>query len=61
MRWFGDVCRRRGIDAQAAFHASVRRYFSGALKPPFNRSAREAAGFPAEYYEALACGSRAVA
>jgi uncharacterized ferritin-like protein (DUF455 family) len=32
----------------------VRRYFRGNLKPPFNRAAREAAGFPSAYYEPLA-------
>ena len=32
----------------------VRRYFKGALKPPFNRAARDSAGLPAEYYEPLA-------
>jgi uncharacterized ferritin-like protein (DUF455 family) len=25
------------------------------LKPPFNREARDRAGFPATYYEPLAC------
>jgi uncharacterized ferritin-like protein (DUF455 family) len=32
----------------------VRRYFSGALKPPFNRAARDRAGFSASYYQPLA-------
>jgi len=32
----------------------VRRYFNGALKPPFNRDARDRAGFPAAYYTPLA-------
>ena len=31
------------------------RYFTGALKPPFNQAARDAAGFPATYYQPLAC------
>ena len=34
----------------------VRRHFSGALKPPFNRDARDRAGFPASYYAPLASG-----
>ena len=35
---------------------SVRRCFKGELKPPFNREARAAAGFPAHYWETLAAG-----
>jgi uncharacterized ferritin-like protein (DUF455 family) len=54
MRWFERLCRGRGLDPQTAFHAAVRRSFSGNLKPPFNREARAAAGFPAGYYEPLA-------
>jgi uncharacterized ferritin-like protein (DUF455 family) len=53
-RWFERLCRQHGLDPEAAFHDRVRRYFNGALKPPFNREAREAAGFPAAYYEPLA-------
>ncbi len=36
-RWFERLCRERGLDPEAAFHQRVRRYFKGALKPPFNR------------------------
>ena len=53
-RWFERLCRERSLDPQAAFHDRVRRYFKGALKPPFNREARDAAGLPAGYYEPLA-------
>jgi len=53
-RWFERLCRQRGLDPEAAFHDRVRRYFNGALKPPFNREARDAAGIPASYYEPLA-------
>jgi uncharacterized ferritin-like protein (DUF455 family) len=53
-RWFERLCRQRGLAPEAAFHDRVRRYFSGVLKPPFNREARDAAGFPAAYYEPLA-------
>jgi uncharacterized ferritin-like protein (DUF455 family) len=59
MRWFEHFCRERGDDPQAAFHAAVRRYFTGALRPPFNRMARDRAGFPAAYYEPLACDATA--
>lgn len=61
MRWFTWRCRVRGHDPQAEFCAAVGRYFTGALKPPFNRPAREAAGFPAAYYEAMACAAPAAA
>jgi uncharacterized ferritin-like protein (DUF455 family) len=53
-RWFGWQCRERRVDPEVAFRELVRRHFTGALKPPFNRAARDAAGFPASYYERLA-------
>ncbi|MCO5571603.1 hypothetical protein L7F22_025349 [Adiantum nelumboides] len=37
-----------------AFHTVVRTYFKGALKPPFNVEARNAAGFPVSWYLPLA-------
>jgi uncharacterized ferritin-like protein (DUF455 family) len=55
LRWFDRLCRAHRLDPETAFHDRVRRYFSGALKPPFNRDARERAGLPAAYYEKLAC------
>jgi uncharacterized ferritin-like protein (DUF455 family) len=57
VRWFKLACRERGLDPEATFHNRVRRYFTGALKPPFNRAARDRAGFPATYYEKLAGNS----
>jgi uncharacterized ferritin-like protein (DUF455 family) len=57
IRWFEWLCRERGLDPKVVFHGRVRRYFAGALKPPFNRTAREAAGLPAGYYEPLAAQS----
>ncbi len=53
-RWFDRLCRERGLDPEATFHDRVRRYFKGHIKPPFNREARDRAGLPAAYYEALA-------
>ncbi|KAM1053535.1 hypothetical protein FF1_001016 [Malus domestica] len=35
------------------FHGTVRRYFRGVLKPPFNEKAREIAGFGSQWYEPL--------
>ena len=53
-RWFIRLCRERGLDPATVFRNSVRRHFTGALKPPFNGAARNAAGLPAEYYAPLA-------
>jgi uncharacterized ferritin-like protein (DUF455 family) len=53
-RWFDRLCRARGLAPQAVFHDRVRRFFKGALKPPFNHGARAAAGLPGAYYEPLA-------
>lgn len=36
------------------FHTTVRTYFRGSLKPPFNVEARTTAGFVPEWYEPLA-------
>jgi uncharacterized ferritin-like protein (DUF455 family) len=53
VRWFGLLCRERGLDPAATFQDRVRRFFKGQVKPPFNRAARDAAGFPSAYYEPL--------
>jgi len=53
-RWFEHLCRARSLDPAATFRDRVRGHFTGALKPPFDRAARDAAGFPAAYYEPLA-------
>jgi uncharacterized ferritin-like protein (DUF455 family) len=55
VRWFEALCRTRGLDPPEAYRERVRRHFTGALKPPFNREARDRAGFSAAYYEPLAC------
>ena len=54
--WFDELCRARGLVPDETFRELVRRYFKGELKPPFNREARAAAGFPARYYEPLLRG-----
>ncbi|HEX9535906.1 MAG TPA: ferritin-like domain-containing protein, partial [Stellaceae bacterium] len=56
VRWFDELCRARGLIPEETFRKLVRRYFKGELKPPFNREARAAAGFPARYYEPLLRG-----
>jgi len=53
-RWFEFCCRRENLSPAPVFHDRVRRFFKGELKPPFNRAARDAAGFPPDYYEPLA-------
>ena len=56
-RWFNFLCHAQGLVPRRVFHDRVRRFFKGELKPPFNRAARDAAGFPADYYEPLAGGA----
>ena len=50
-RWFRFECGRRGLDPVATYRELVRRYHRGGLKPPFNRAARDKAGFGAAFYE----------
>jgi uncharacterized ferritin-like protein (DUF455 family) len=52
-RWFDFLCARKDLSPQQAWQALVRRHFRGPLKPPFNESARSAAGIPADFYTAL--------
>ncbi|KMS98307.1 hypothetical protein BVRB_4g093750 [Beta vulgaris subsp. vulgaris] len=70
VKWFNYLCLRSTDLAQTdesrnkqvqvdveviqKFHATVRTYFRGPLKPPFNVEARRAAGFLPEWYEPLA-------
>lgn len=53
-RWFAFLCGKRGRAPEAEFHRLVKKHFRGALKPPFNRPARDAAGLPPGFYEPLA-------
>jgi uncharacterized ferritin-like protein (DUF455 family) len=50
-RWFRFECARRGLDPVETYRDLVRRYHRGGLKPPFNRAARDKAGFAAAFYE----------
>jgi uncharacterized ferritin-like protein (DUF455 family) len=45
---------RRGESAEILWKSLVARYFRGAVKPPFNDSARLSAGLPRSYYAGLA-------
>ena len=53
-KWFHFLCGRDDLDPKDAFHGRVQRYFHGALKPPFNDSARRQAGLTEDFYAALA-------
>ena len=52
--WFMFGCESARITPESHWQLLVRRHYRGALKPPFNDSAREAAGLPREYYLGLA-------
>jgi uncharacterized ferritin-like protein (DUF455 family) len=49
-KWFNWLCGRAGDDPKEVFHRLVRRYFHGALKPPFNEAKRAEAGIPPDFY-----------
>ena len=53
-KWFNWLCGKHGLDPKDEFHALVRRYFHGALKPPFNTEKRAEAGLPPDFYWPLA-------
>jgi uncharacterized ferritin-like protein (DUF455 family) len=57
-RWFEWACARDDLAPVETYHDRVRRYFKGALKPPFNEAARSRAGLAADFYAPLACHSR---
>lgn len=56
-KWFHFLCGRDNLDPKPVFHALVRKYFHGALKPPFNEEKRAEAGVPPDFYWPLATGS----
>jgi uncharacterized ferritin-like protein (DUF455 family) len=49
-KWFHFLCGRDNLDPKDVFHALVRKYFHGALKPPFNEEKRAEAGIPPDFY-----------
>lgn len=53
-KWFNWLCGRDGTDPKEVFHALVRTYFRGRLKPPFNEARRADAGLPPDFYWPLA-------
>jgi uncharacterized ferritin-like protein (DUF455 family) len=54
MRWFSIICESRALPPAQTWQTLVAAHFRGALKPPFNDSARESAGLPREFYYTLA-------
>ncbi|APX25539.1 MAG: DUF455 domain-containing protein [Rhodobacteraceae bacterium] len=53
-KWFHFLCGRHELDPRDVFHSLVRKYFHGALKPPFNDEKRAEAGLPLDFYWPLA-------
>ncbi|WP_226780911.1 ferritin-like domain-containing protein [Oceaniglobus trochenteri] len=53
-KWFHFLCGRHDMDPKEVFHGLVRKYFHGALKPPFNDEKRAEAGLPLDFYWPLA-------
>lgn len=53
-KWFKKACESRRIEPVSEWKRLVRTHFRGALKPPFNASARDEAGLSRDYYAALA-------
>ncbi|MFZ7089615.1 ferritin-like domain-containing protein [Primorskyibacter sp. 2E233] len=53
-KWFHFLCGRHEQDPVVVFHALVRKYFHGPLKPPFNEEKRAEAGLPPDFYWPLA-------
>jgi uncharacterized ferritin-like protein (DUF455 family) len=53
-KWFYHACDESGTSPDLAFPQSIRAYFRGALKTPFNDSARLSAGLKPSLYLPLA-------
>jgi uncharacterized ferritin-like protein (DUF455 family) len=53
-KWFQWACESRGIEPVSEWQRLVGARFRGAIKPPFNDSARDQAGLSRDYYAALA-------
>lgn len=54
VRWFKIMCVEQRFDPIAHWHSLIERHFKGALKPPFNDSARNAAGLTTDFYNSIA-------
>jgi uncharacterized ferritin-like protein (DUF455 family) len=54
VKWFESLARDSGRHPPEQWRELVARHFGGALKPPFNDSARSSAGLTPEFYASLA-------
>ena len=54
LRWFRHLCVDRRVEPVAAWRDIVAARIPGAVKPPFNDSARQAAGLTRDYYIGIA-------
>ncbi len=52
-KWFKSIVESQGNDPAIVWQSLVSTYFRGSLKPPFNDSARNAAGLTREFYDAI--------
>ena len=52
--WFGRKCDEMGFNVVETWQSLVKSRFRGALKPPFNDSARHQAGLTQDYYAVIA-------
>ena len=57
-KWFRHLCDVGGLAPEPTFHALVRRYFRGPVKPPFNDKARAEAGLTPGFYKPLVAATR---
>tara|TARA_R110002124_G_scaffold1434_6_gene8472 strand:+ start:253 stop:1059 length:807 start_codon:yes stop_codon:yes gene_type:complete len=53
-KWFHFLCGRHDKDPKDTFHALVKTYFKGDLRPPFNDEKRAEAGLPLDFYWPIA-------
>ncbi len=51
---FREICLARGKNPPKSWRKLVKTHFSGGLKPPFNDSARSAAGLSRDFYAGIA-------
>lgn len=53
-KWFKSAAESRGFEPVSRWHWLIEIHFRGALKPPFNGSARDEAGLSRDFYEGVA-------
>lgn len=52
-RWFSWLCEKRVLVPTKTYANLVKKHLRASLKPPFNNTARNAAGLPPELYQGL--------